>query len=135
MHWALTKERKAMLNPIVTNWFEIPVRQMDRAIRFYDAALGTALQSQPVGGMELAVFPYDAEQHVTGALMRLDNCEPSMHGSTVYLSVADVAQTLAKVEEAGGAVIVPRTVLPDGKGAFAQFRDSEGNRVGLWSRQ
>ncbi len=124
-----------MLNPIVTNWFEIPVRQMDRAIRFYDAALGTALKSEPFGGMELAVFPYDAQQHVTGALMRLEQCEPSMHGSTVYLSVADVADTLTKIEQAGGAVIVPRIVLPEGRGAFAQFRDSEGNRVGLWSRQ
>jgi predicted enzyme related to lactoylglutathione lyase len=124
-----------MLNPIVTNWFEIPVRQMDRAIRFYDATLGTSLHSEMFGTSELAVFPYDADHHVTGALMRMDACEPSMHGSTVYLSVADVAQTLAKVEEAGGAVVVPRTVLPEGKGAFAQIRDSEGNRVGLWSRQ
>lgn len=124
-----------MLNPVVTHWFEIPVREMGRAVSFYDAVLGTALQPEPHGGMELAVFPYDAEQHVTGALMKLEHCEPSMHGSTVYLSVADVAQALVRIEAAGGAVIVPRTELSEGRGAFAQFRDSEGNRVGLWSRQ
>ncbi|SFR95853.1 hypothetical protein SAMN05216570_1281 [Dyella sp. OK004] len=124
-----------MLNPIVTNWFEIPVHEMDRAIRFYDAALGTALKREPFGGMELAVFPYDSNHHVTGALMKFEHCEPSIHGSTVYLSVADVGETLGRVEQAGGAVIVPRTVLPEGRGAFAQFKDSEGNRVGLWSRQ
>jgi predicted enzyme related to lactoylglutathione lyase len=124
-----------MLNPIVTNWFEIPVREMDRAIRFYDAALGTSLKREPFGGMELAVFPYDTAHHVTGALMKQDQCEPSMHGSTVYLSVADVAQTLERIQAAGGSVIVPRTVLPEGRGAFAQFGDSEGNRVGLWSKQ
>ncbi|WP_266168642.1 VOC family protein [Dyella subtropica] len=124
-----------MLNPIVTNWFEIPVREMDRAIRFYDAALGTALKQEPFGGMELAVFPYDGTHHVTGALMKFEHCEPSVHGSTVYLSVADVAETLGRIEAAGGAVIVPRTVLPEGRGVFAQFKDSEGNRVGLWSLQ
>jgi predicted enzyme related to lactoylglutathione lyase len=30
---------------------------------------------------------------------------------------------------------VPRTELPDGIGFFAQIRDSEGNRVGLFSPQ
>jgi uncharacterized protein len=28
---------------------------------------------------------------------------------------------------------VPRTALPGDMGFFAQFLDSEGNRVGLWS--
>lgn len=124
-----------MLSPVVSHWFEIPVRDMGRAVNFYDDVLGTALQPEPHGGMELAVFPFDPEHHVTGALMKLAHCEPSMHGSTVYLSVNDVAQTLARIQTAGGMVIVPRTELPDGRGAFAQFRDSEGNRVGLWSRQ
>jgi hypothetical protein len=31
-------------------------------------------------------------------------------------------------------VLVPRTALPDEIGFFAQIRDSEGNRVGLFSR-
>lgn len=124
-----------MLNSVVTNWFEIPVNEMERAVSFYDALLGTQLQAEPFGGMELAVFPYDASQHVTGALMKWEHAAPSMHGSTVYLSVADVAQVLARVEAAGGEVILPRTVLPEGRGAYAQIKDSEGNRVGLWSRQ
>jgi uncharacterized protein len=80
------------------------------------------------------VFPYGAHTHVTGALVRMDACEPSRHGSTIYLSVEDVAPVLERIEAHGGAVIVPRTVLPQERGCFAQFRDSEGNRVGLWAR-
>jgi len=42
-----------------------------------------------------------------------------------------------------GGIAVPNPDIPawfgipaaDGPGAFARFRDSEGNRVGLWSRQ
>jgi uncharacterized protein len=124
-----------MLNPIVNNWFEIPVRDMDRAMRFYEATLETTLKSELFGGTELAIFPYDQATHVTGSLLKTEHCEPSVHGSTVYLSVDDVAATLARIETAGGSVIVPRTVLPEGRGCFAQFGDSEGNRVGLWAKQ
>jgi predicted enzyme related to lactoylglutathione lyase len=30
--------------------------------------------------------------------------------------------------------LVPKTALPDGMGFYAQIRDSEGNRVGLYSK-
>lgn len=124
-----------MLNPIVTHWFEIPVVEMERAMRFYGLVLEVTLTCEPFGSMELAVFPHDPARHVTGALLRLEHCVPSQQGSTVYLSVDDVTATLARVEEAGGTVVLPRTVLPEGRGSFAQFRDSEGNRVGLWAQQ
>ncbi|RDD81042.1 VOC family protein [Dyella tabacisoli] len=123
------------MNPIITNWFEIPVREMDRAMHFYQTALQTKLRHEPMGGMELAIFPYDEATHVTGSLLKMEHCEPSMQGSTVYLSVDDVATALTRIEAAGGSVIVPRTVLPEGRGCFAQFGDSEGNRVGLWAKQ
>jgi uncharacterized protein len=38
---------------------------------------------------------------------------------------------LKKVEAGGGATVQPRTEIPE-MGAFAYFRDSEGNVVGLW---
>ncbi len=44
-----------------------------------------------------------------------------------------LAMMRRRVEQAGGAVLLPRTELPDGMGVFAQIRDSEGNRVGLYS--
>ena len=31
-------------------------------------------------------------------------------------------------------MVLPLTELPDGMGVFAQIRDCEGNRVGLFSR-
>ncbi len=123
-----------MLNPNVPAWFEIPAADLDRAQRFYEGILGVALAREAIGDGELAVFPYAGKPNASGALMRHPQMAPSMAGTTVYLSVDDVAQVLQRVPAHHGEVVVPRTALPEGMGVFAQFRDSEGNRVGLWSQ-
>ena len=122
-----------MLNPNVPAWFEIPTSDLDRAQRFYESVLATSLQRERLGEVELAVFPGGGTPNSTGALIRTAECEPSVQGSTVYLGLADIRPVLERVAVQGGDVFVPRTELPDGMGWFAQIRDSEGNRVGLWS--
>jgi hypothetical protein len=124
-----------MLNPNVPAWFEIPTHDLDRAQRFYEAALDTTLQRQQFGGPAMAVFPRGDKPNATGALIHMPQCEPSVQGSIVYLSLDDIRPVLARVAGLGGEVFVPRTELPDGIGFFAQIRDSEGNRVGLFSPQ
>ena len=124
-----------MLHPNVPAWFEIPTRDLDRAQHFYESALDVPLQRRKFGGPEMAVFPRGDKPNATGALVRMQDCEPSIHGSVVYLSLADIRPVLERVAGLGGEVFVPRTELPDGIGFFAQIRDSEGNRVGLWSPQ
>ena len=60
--------------------------------------------------------------------------KPTADGSVIYLSAEkDLAGPLARVKAAGGSVAIPKTALPQGMGYFAQFIDSEGNRVGLHS--
>lgn len=122
-----------MLNPNVPAWFEIPTDDLDRAQRFYETILGTSLRRERLGALELAVFPGGDAPNATGALIRMADCEPSVQGSTVYLGLADIRPVLERIAAHGGDVFVPRTELPDGMGCFAQFRDCEGNRVGLWS--
>lgn len=124
-----------MLNPNVPAWFEIPAADLDRAQHFYEGILEARLSREAIGDGELAVFPYAGKPNASGALMRHPQAAPSMAGTTVYLSVEDVARVLERVPAHRGEVVVPRTTLPDGMGVFAQFRDSEGNRVGLWSPQ
>ncbi len=122
-----------MLNPNVPAWFEIPTHDLDRAQRFYESVLEVQLTRGNLGGGEIAVFPYGGNPHASGALIRMPDCEPSVQGSTVYLSLSDIRPALDRVDAQGGDVFVPRTELPGGMGFFAQFRDCEGNRVGLWS--
>jgi len=49
---------------------------------------------------------------------------------TIYVEVDDIDAHLAKIEEAGGKTVVPRTVVPDTV-IFGMFADPAGNMVGL----
>lgn len=49
----------------------------------------------------------------------------------VYFMVQDIGAALAKVQESGGQVTVPKTPIPNA-GAFAIFADPEGIVVGVF---
>lgn len=123
-----------MLDPNVpASWFEISTSDLDRAQRFYEAVLGTTLARNRVGATELAMFPFGGRPGTGGALIRQEDSEPSVQGCVVYLNVDDLDAVLTRALAHGADVFVPRTELPGGRGVYAQFLDSEGNRVGLWS--
>ena len=116
------------------NWFEIPVADMDRAMRFYGALTGRGLRREAFGepGEELGVFEVDGEDDVKGALLKNPRFQPSADGTLVYLNASPSLDAwLARVPAAGGSVAQPKVTLPDGMGCFAHIIDSEGNRVGL----
>jgi uncharacterized protein len=122
-----------MLNPNVPAWFEISTIDLDRAQRFYETVLDVKLQREDMGGAPMAVFPYGGKPNTSGCLIRTEDGEPSVQGCVIYLSVDDLDPVLERAVKQGGDTIVPRTALPGDMGFFAQFLDSEGNRVGLWS--
>ena len=49
---------------------------------------------------------------------------------TIYVQVASLDETLAKVEELGGKTVTPPTDVP-GSPTIAHFQDPEGNVMGL----
>lgn len=113
-------------------WFEIPVSDMPRAIHFYETLFQSSLIRESAGPMELAIFPRRDEGGTTGCLAQGEHLLPGDGGTVVYLNAdPQLDRVLARVQAAGGEVLVPRTELPDDIGCFALFRDSEGNRVGL----
>jgi uncharacterized protein len=117
--------------PAVTavTWFEIPVRDPQRARRFYEAVLDAPLQEREMDGQRIVVFPYQRP----GVGGSLEAGGPSAHGTVVYLFVNDtIDAALARLGAAGGGRIeTGKTALPSGLGFFARIIDSEGNRVGL----
>ena len=54
----------------VINWFEIPVADMDRAIKFYESVMQVALRREKMDVAELAVFPHE-DPATGGALAKL----------------------------------------------------------------
>ncbi len=124
-----------MLAKNVAAWFEIPTLDLDRAARFYESVLGVKLQRESMGSMRMAIFPHQAPDH-SGAVVVADGYRPATEGTVVYLNLAqDLAGALARVEQAGGKVLLGKTALPGDQGFFAQFLDGDGNRVGLYSVQ
>ncbi|MDZ7846474.1 MAG: VOC family protein [Owenweeksia sp.] len=115
------------------NWFEIPVLDLARAVRFYNYSLQTSLETIELSDYSMAIFP--AQLGVGGALVMGQGCEPSEIGSLIYLNAPDdIQSTLERIEEAGGRVITEKTKTNDDTGYFALFIDSEGNRLALNSK-
>jgi uncharacterized protein len=115
------------------NWFEIPVADLDRAQRFYETLLAAKLQRESMGSEQMAIFPSEGDNAVSGCLNRgAEGVAPSRAGTRVYLDTgASIDAVLARVIAAGGRVHTPKTALPPGMGFFAHIEDCEGNIVGL----
>lgn len=113
-------------------WFEIPVRELDRAQRFYEALLERPMTRETMGSEQMALFAAD-EAGVKGCLNRgAEAVAPSADGTRVYLDASpSLDDALARVPRAGGRVVTPKVALPEGMGFFAHIADTEGNVVGL----
>ena len=62
--------------------------------------------------------------------------KPSTDGTIVFLNAdGKLDASLERATKLGATILVPRTEIPGGFGFFACLQDSEGNQVGLHSRQ
>jgi len=114
------------------SWFEIPVRDLERAQRFYETVLDRPLKPETMGDERMAVFPAD-EGRARGCIHRSSKpVEPSAGGTRVYLDCSpSIDAALQRVGCAGGHITTPKVALPPGMGYFAHVADTEGNVVGL----
>src|SRR5262245_18865790 len=115
-------------------WIEIPVRDLERAMKFYQAVFGLA--ATEVGADEVrrtTTLHYTPDGGPGISLNQTRNFEPSDRGTLVYLDAGeDLTDHLKRVEAAGGAVVEPKTSMGEA-GYYATFRDSEGNVLALYS--
>ncbi len=115
------------------NWFEIPASNYERAVKFYSTVLGAELQLFESNGTKMAFFPFEPQKSVGGAVTYGNGNEPSDKGSFIYLNGGeDLAVPLARVEKAGGKILMPKTSIGE-NGFMAVFKDTEGNRVAFHS--
>jgi len=115
----------------LSNWIEIPARDLSRASAFYTRVLGEELRPFDLGGNRYALFP-SADRFNCGAIAQGEGYEPGAQGPLVYLDGgSDLDGKLARVAEAGGSVLVPKTYLGAEAGYIALFLDTEGNKIGL----
>ena len=120
-----------MANQVV--WVDIPVLNLDRAMRFYSAVLGKPVQKQDFPGMSMALLP-DAGSDVSGCLFAREDERPADRGPLVYLNAdGRLDQAVAAVEANGGKVLQPKHQIGP-HGFRAVIHDSEGNRIALHSK-
>lgn len=122
--------------------FEIPVKMMERAVRFYESVFNIKLSRKmldfPTGSVDSACFP-DSDGHsgLNGALIEQPNGAVLSGDVMLYLDsrMNDIDQELARVEKEGGVIITPKTFVSKVIGYMATFIDSEGNKVSLLSKK
>lgn len=123
-----------MTKTIAVGWFEIPVSNLARAKKFYEAVFEVELSTENYGPAEMEKFPW--EQGASGApgtLVKADGYTPSHAGALIYFPVEDINAALGRITKSGGKELMPKTSM-GGYGFIATFEDTEGNRVALLSR-
>jgi len=116
-------------------WVDIPVHDLDRAIGFYAAVLGTPVTREGGPGFTFGLLSHSGSD-VAGCLYLADDVNaPSPRGPLVYLNVdGRIGDAERAVTSNGGQVVRAKHAIgPHGYRAIVL--DSEGNRVALHSNR
>ncbi|QBR90863.1 VOC family protein [Nocardioides euryhalodurans] len=117
--------------------FEIPYDDGDRARGFYSDVFGW--QAMPVPEMDYTMVmtgPSDEQTgptepgFINGGMFARSEQFPGKAPNLV-VDVESIDEALAKVTDAGGAVVSGRMAVGD-MGFAGYFTDTEGNLIGLW---
>ena len=110
------------------SWVEIPATDFERAVSFYRSVLKIDLQTIDCGDEKMACFPGGE-----GAVSFAPGFKPGRDGLLVSFNAEkDIEGAIERIKENGGTVVQQKTKIEaEGRGFFALFIDSEGNRVGL----
>jgi hypothetical protein len=116
-------------NPVV--YFEIPVKDIDRAIMFYTVVFHFTFESDNIDNNEMALFPFDDENSgISGALVKGEIYKPTIDGVVIYFKTENIDETLRLATSNGGQILYPKT--DNGIGLVAELKDTEGNRIALY---
>jgi uncharacterized protein len=117
--------------------FEITFDDHKRAKDFYGSVFDWELMDNDMGGevyTTAMTVPIDDQMRPkeAGAINGgFTGRSPETPSPVITIGVDSIDETLKKIEASGGSTITPRTPIPE-MGAFAYFKDSEGNAMGLW---
>jgi len=117
----------------IPSWVDLGTTDVAAAKKFYGALFGWASEDRPTDtGVAYTMFSKNGKAVAGGGPLPPDLAKqgvPPMWNS--YVNVASVDDTVAKVEAAGGSVVMPAMdVMTAGRMAFVA--DPTGAAVGLW---
>lgn len=119
-----------MKNNII--WFDVPVIDLDRAIRFYSAVLASPVAKEQTGSIPIGVLPTPDGQKM-GCLVTGNQARPSLDGVMIWFDVdGRLGDAVMAATENGGEILGDIHAI-GGFGFRAEVKDSEGNRIALYS--
>ena len=129
------------MNQNIICWFEIYVKDIERAKKFYNAVFGTSFIDSPSpdgsSDMKMSFFSPMENQGVSGALIEMAGTKEGdgqCVNSMVYFPCQDASVEESRIKAAGG--IVSRSKFSIGEFGFCSICvDTEGNPFGLFSME
>lgn len=115
-----------------TVWMEIPVSDLDKAMKFYNNVFKTELNLvTDMGPNHFAIFPVSVENGVAGHIYP-GKPAPKGTGSTIHLMCPDtLEETMERFAKAGGEIVSDPVPIPTGR--FAYGEDPDGNSIGMFA--
>jgi predicted enzyme related to lactoylglutathione lyase len=130
------------MNQNIICWFEIYVKDIERAKKFYTAVIGTTFTDTGApgdspAGMKMAFFSPMENQGVSGALIQMAGTKDGGGNDVntmVYFPCKDCSIEESRIAAAGGIVHKPKFSI--GEFGFCSICvDTEGNPFGLFSME
>ncbi len=127
-------------------WFEIPVKNLDRAISFYSELLGIKITKHKLYQTEYGIFNKN-NTGVGGCLVERANHVGNGVSMFFYVTVLSDAieialgngativtkKTLLKQVDVNGKTVLAHNLIDNQVGYYAEILDSEGNQISLYS--
>src|SRR6267143_4122322 len=107
-------------------YLEIPANTAEASADFYSSIFGWKVRRRGEGALA-----FDDTGGVSGTWIK-ESDRTLDERTRTYIMVDVIADTLKRIEAAGGRVLTPRTNIGPGMGAFAIFADPVGNEFGLY---
>ena len=110
-------------------YFEMPVEDFDRAIKFYETVFGWKVtkSDRPSGPYYSVKTGDDSKPGINGSFFKKEEGWSSISN---VINVDNIDICIEKLQELGGAIIFPKTTI-NGVGYLAYFKDTEGNTFGM----
>jgi len=110
-------------------YFEMPVDDFDRAIRFYEAVFGWKITKHDrISGPYYSVRTgEESNPGINGSFFKKEEGWSQLAN---VINVQDIDNVIKKIKKLGGSIIFPKTVI-NGVGYLAYFKDLDGNVFGM----
>lgn len=115
-------------------WVELPVKDIERALKFYAAVFEFEPQDIATDDVRRVSTMVNTEAGggVGLSLTQTKNFDPGTKGPLVYLNTDGMEPYLERIRAAGGKIVEGKTSM-GGFGYYALFEDTEGNLLSLYA--